>query len=140
MADPRVRDEARNRSTPELVTELARETSELVRKELELARAEMTKKGKEAGIGVGLFGGAGVAGLLALGSLTAFAVVVLALAVPGWLSALVVTLIWAAIAAVLGFRGRERVQEAVPPKPEQTIETVKEDVRMAKARARAGRT
>jgi nitrate/nitrite transporter NarK len=103
-----------------------------VRQELELAKVEMTEKGKKAGIGAGLIGGAGVAGLLALGALTACLVALLDTAMVTWLAALIVTVVWAAIAAVLALRGRDRVQEMGPAVPEQTIETVKEDVEWAK--------
>jgi tetrahydromethanopterin S-methyltransferase subunit C len=108
-----------------------------VRQELELAKAEATQKGKEAGVGAGLFGGAGAAAMLALGSLTAAVVLALDLAMAGWLAALIVTLIWGAVAGVLAMTGRDRFQKAGPPVPEQTIETVKEDARWAKTRARS---
>ena len=103
-----------------------------MRQELELAKAEMTEKGKQAGVGAGLLGGAGVAALLALGALTACLIALLDTAMATWLAALIVTAVWGAIAAVLALRGRDRVQDAGPAVPEQTIETVKEDVQWAK--------
>lgn len=75
---------------------------------------------------------AGVTGLLALGSLTAFLILALDGAMPNWLAALIVGLIWAAIAGLLYVRGKQRVEEAGSPVPEQTIESVKEDVQWAK--------
>ena len=134
MADPS--DELRDRSTAELMKQLASETSTLVRQELELARAEMTQKGKRAGIGAGMFGGAGVAALLALGAFTAFLILALDGFMPNWLAALLVAVLWGAIAGALALLGRERVREAAPPMPEQAVESVKEDVELVKSRAR----
>jgi hypothetical protein len=124
-------------STGELLKRLSRETSELVRHELELAKAEATEKGKQAGAGAGMLGGAGIAGFLALGTLTATVVLLLNHAMADWLAALIVTVVWGAIAGVLALRGRDRLKHAAPPVPEQTVETVKEDVRWAKTRARS---
>src|SRR5438270_2936650 len=90
-----------DRPIGELVKQLSEQTSTLVRKELELARAEMTQKGKAAGIGAGMFGGAGLFGLLALGALTACFILALDKAMEAWLAALVVTVVYAAIAGVL---------------------------------------
>jgi len=123
----------REKSVPELIKELSAETSTLVRKELELARAELQEQGKRAGKGAGLLGGAGVGALLALGSLTATVIALLDTFMETWLAALIVTLIWAAVAGVLALQGRNKLKEATPPAP-QTVETVKEDVRWAKTR------
>jgi nitrate/nitrite transporter NarK len=109
-----------------------------VRQELKLAQAEMTEKGKNAGVGVGLFGGAGVVGLLALGALTAFLIAALATGMDVWLASLIVTVAYAAIAGVLALIGKSRVTEAVPPVPEQTVETVKEDAQWAKSQLPSG--
>ena len=130
--DPSSQNDLREQPIGELLKALSQETTTLVRQELELAKAEMTEKGKKAGVGAGLIGGAGVAGLLALGALTACLVALLDTAMVTWLAALIVTVVWAAIAAVLALRGRDRVQEMGPAVPEQTIETVKEDVEWAK--------
>jgi uncharacterized protein YacL len=130
--DPPSQDDLREQPIGELLKALSQETTTLVRQELELAKAEMTEKGKKAGIGAGLIGGAGVAGLLALGALTACLVALLDTAMVTWLAALILTVVWAAIAAVLALRGRDRVQEMGPAVPEQTIETVREDVEWAK--------
>jgi nitrate/nitrite transporter NarK len=99
----------------------------------------MTEKGKRAGIGVGMFGAAGAIGLAALGAFTAFAILVLDSFMPNWLAALVVTIVWAAVAGVLAMRGREEVKEAGSPVPEQTKETLKEDVQWAKTQIRSDR-
>jgi hypothetical protein len=124
-------EDLRERPVGELLKQLSEDTAKLVRKEVELARAEVTQKGKQAGIGAGMFGGAGVAGLLALGSLTACLIALLATGMEVWIAALIVTVLWTAIAGVLALLGRNRVQEATPP-VEQTVETIKEDVEWAK--------
>jgi uncharacterized membrane protein YqjE len=130
--------EARNSSTGELVKQLSTQLSTLIRRELDLAKTELTEKGKVAGIGAGMFGGAGVAGLLALGSLTALVILLLAEAMDAWVAALIATAIWGAVAAGLALLGRDRVREATPP-AEETVETVKEDVQWAKNQARSAR-
>jgi Putative Actinobacterial Holin-X, holin superfamily III len=129
--------ELRERSLGELFGKLSNETSTLIRQEMELARAEMTEKGKEAGKGAGLFGGAGAVGLLGAGALTAGVILLLDLAIAAWLAAIIVGLVYVAVAAVLGLKGRDRIQAATPPVPEQTVDTVKEDVEWAKTRARS---
>jgi hypothetical protein len=136
MAEPAVRNDP---SAAELVKQLSEQTSRLVRQEVELAKAELAIKGKQAGIGAGLFGGAGVFGLYALGALTATAIAALATAMDTWLAALIVTVVWAAIAGVMALIGKSRVQKAMPPVPEESVESVKEDVQWTKARAQEGR-
>lgn len=127
----------RHESTAELLKRLSNETTTLVKQELELAKTEMTAKGKEAGKGAGLFGAAGLFGLLALGALTAAIIAALDTAMPTWLAALVVTVVYAATAGVLALTGKGRLQNATPPVPEQTQDSVKEDVRWVKTRARS---
>jgi hypothetical protein len=122
----------RERPLGELLKQLSEETTRLVHQELELAKAELTQKGKQAGIGAGLFGAAGAIGLLAAAALTTCFILLLDMAMPAWLAALIVAVVDAGVAAVLALRGRDRVKQAVPPVPEQTIETVKEDVQWAK--------
>jgi uncharacterized membrane protein YqjE len=121
----------RDRPIGELVKELAGQTSTLVRQEIQLAQAEVTSKGRLAGRGAGMLAGAAVAVLLALIALTACLIVALDSAVPLWLAALIVTLVWGLIGAVLAARGRTELRQATPPVP-QTIETVKEDIQWAK--------
>ena len=124
---------------PELMRQLSDQTATLVRQELELAKAELTVKGKRAGVGAGMFGAAGVFGLYALGALTATVILALSLAMKGWLAALIVTVVYGAIAGVLALAGKSNVSKGVPPVPEQTVETVREDVEVAKQRAKEGR-
>jgi putative superfamily III holin-X len=131
--------ELRERPIGELFKQLSDETSTLIRQELELTRAELTEKGREAGKGAGLFGGAGVVGLMAAGALTACLILVLDTFMVAWLAALIVAVVMGAIAAALGLQGRERIKQAGPPVPEQTVDTVKEDVRWAKTRARSAK-
>jgi len=127
-------------STAELVKQLADQTTALVRQEVELAKAELAEKGKRVGIGAGMFGGAGVLGLYALGALTATFILLLAtLLDEAWLAALIVTVVYGAIAGVLALLGRNKVQEATPAAPERTVETVKEDVEWVKQSAKTGR-
>ena len=103
-------------------------------------KAELAEKAKPAGIGAGMFGGAGLFGLGAFLALTAFFIALLDGAVPIWAAALIVAVVYAAIAGVLALRGRQKVKEATPVAPEQTMESVKEDVQWAKTRARSGMT
>jgi predicted phage tail protein len=126
-------------SIAELVRQLSEQTSRLARQEVELAKAELALKGKRAGIGAGMFGGAGVFVFYALGALTATAILGLATAVAAWLAALIVTLVLGGIAGVLALQGKTKVQQATPPVPEQATESVKEDVQWAKTRAQAAR-
>ncbi len=130
----------RERPIGELLKQLSEETTTLVRKELDLAKAEMTEKAKEAGKGAGMFGAAGILGFLALGALTAFFILLLDGAVPNWAAALIVAAVYAAIAGVLALTGRNKVQDATPPMPEQTVETIKEDVQWAKTQKPSART
>ncbi|MBA3843701.1 MAG: phage holin family protein [Actinobacteria bacterium] len=116
----------------ELLKQLATETTTLVRQELELAKAEMREKGKQAGPGVGLIGAAGGVALLAAGALTAFLILALDGVMPNWLAALLVALAYGVAAGVLYSRGKEKVDDVGSPAPRQTIETVKEDVQWAK--------
>jgi putative superfamily III holin-X len=126
-------------SMAELVKQLSEQTSRLARQEVELAKAELATKGRRAGIGAGMFGGAGVFGFYALGALTATAILALATALATWLAALIVAGALGLIAGILALQGKNKVQAAVPPVPEQATESVKEDVQWAKTRAQAGR-
>ena len=129
----------RERSLPELLQRLSAETSQLVHEELELAKAELSQKGRQAGAGAGLFGGAAAIGLLALAALTTCIILALANAIPAWLAALIVAVVYAAIAAVLAVQGRARVKQAMPPVPEQTMQSVKEDAQWARTQTRSAR-
>jgi uncharacterized membrane protein YqjE len=127
----------RSASTAELVKELSRDVSQLVHEEIALAKAEMTQKGKKASVGAGMLSGAMVLAIAAVGGSMAFFILVLDSWMPAWLAALIVTAVYAAAAAVLGLRGKQRISEAAPPAPERTIESVKEDVQWAKTHAKS---
>jgi hypothetical protein len=129
----------RDRPIGEIAGQLTRDLSLLVRQELELAKAEMREKGKIALPGLGMIGGAGVVALCAAGALTAFLVLVLATFLDEWLAALLTGLVLAAVAAGLALLGKERVEDAGTPIPEQTIENVKEDAQWVKEQAQSGR-
>jgi MFS family permease len=133
-------EELRERPIGDLVKQLAGQTSTLVRQEIELAKAEMSEKAATAGKGAGMLSGAAVVGLLAAGALTAFLILLLSEAMDAWLAALIVSVVLAAVAGVLALTGRKRIRDATPPVPEQTVETVKEDVEWAKTRTPSGRT
>jgi Putative Actinobacterial Holin-X, holin superfamily III len=127
------------RSASELLRDLSQQTGDLVRQEMELAKAELRVKGKAAGMGAGMFGGAGLMGLYALGALTAAAILGLAIVLDAWLAALIVGLAYGAVAGILALTGKKKVEQASPPVPEQAIESSKEDVEWTKQRAQAGR-
>ena len=126
-------------SLADLARQLSNQTTELVHHEVELAKAELRDKGKRAGVGAGMFGGAGALGLYALGALTAAIIAGIAEALPVWASALIVAALYGAVAGILALRGKKKVQEATPPLPEETVESVKEDVRYTKQRAQEAR-
>ena len=127
------------RSLADLARQLSLQTTELLRREAELAKAELRVKGKRAGAGAGMFGGAGALGLYALGALTAAIIAGIAEVLPVWAAALIVAAVYGAVAGILALRGRSQVQKATPPVPEQTVESVKEDVRYTKQRAQEAR-
>ena len=133
-------DDLRERSIGELLRQLSEQTTRLVHQELELAKAELTQKGRQAGAGAGLFGAAGAIGLLAAAALTTCFILALDAVMPAWLAALLVAVLYGVIAAVVGLRGRDRVRQATPLVPEQTIETVKEDVQWVKNQASSAKT
>jgi Putative Actinobacterial Holin-X, holin superfamily III len=124
---------------PELLKQLSEQTASLVRQEMELAKAEMTVKGRRIGIGAGAFGGAGLLGLFAFGALTAGFILALDLAVAGWLAALIVAGVYALMAGVAALFGKRKVQQGSPPVPERAIDSTKEDVEWTKSRVQQAR-
>ncbi len=123
----------------QLLKRFSDQARRLAQQEMELARAELSVKAKSAGIATGLFGGAGLFGLLAVLTLTAAAVLALATAVAAWLAALIVTIVYLAIAGLLALVGRARMSRATPLAPTLAIKSVKEDVEWLKNRARSSR-
>jgi MFS family permease len=126
-------------SLAELMQRLTDQSSALARKEVELAKAELAQKGRQIGIGAGAFGAAGVTVLFAAGALVAAAILALDLAVAGWLAAVLVAAVLAAVAAILALAGKRKVEEGTPPMPERAIESSREDVDAAKAAVKEGR-
>ena len=127
---------AADQSTSELVQRASEQISRLVKDELALAKAELTEKGKHAGIGVGLFGGGGVLALYGVGVLIITFVLLLDIVWPAWAAALTVTLVLFVVAGVLALLGKKQVSKAVPAKPEAATESVKADVEAVKHAAK----
>jgi len=127
-------------STSELVSQAAVQISTLVRDELALAKIELTEKGKRAGLGGGLFGGAAVLGLYGLGLLVTLAVVLLDLVVALWLAVLIVMVVVFAAAGIAALLGRKKLQAAVPPVPTDAVAGAKTDVQTVKNAVREGRS
>jgi uncharacterized membrane protein YqjE len=117
-----------------LVHDLSTQIPELVRSELRLAQAEMAEKGKRAGLGLGMFSGAGLLGFLGLATLIATAILALAQVLDAWLAALVVASALLLGAGLLAFLGKRQVVEATPPKPERAVDGIKEDIATVKGR------
>ena len=124
------------RPTAELVKQLSEQISVLVRDELKLAQLEMTRKGKRAGIGIGMLGGGGLVALYGLGCLIACVIIALSGVLAAWLAALIVGAALLAVAGVAARIGKGRLQQATPPVPEETVSSVKTDVEEIKERAR----
>jgi hypothetical protein len=127
---------SQERSTGELVKLLSEQVSVLVRDELKLAQLEMTRKGKQAGLGAGMLGGSGVVALYAVGCLIACAIIALSGVLAAWLAALIVGAVLLAVAGVAALIGKGRLRKATPPVPEETVSSVKADVEEIKESAR----
>ncbi|MDX6361010.1 phage holin family protein [Streptomyces sp. NPDC058274] len=130
-----VRDEHGQQSVGELVGQATEQLSQLVRQEISLAKEELTEKGKRAGRGGGLLGGAGAVGYVGLMALSGTGVAALSLVLPVWAAALIVTAVLFVIAGVLAAAGRAQLRRAAPPTPERTLDSVKADVDEIKERA-----
>jgi uncharacterized membrane protein YqjE len=130
--EPPSRPDPAEASVGELVSQVAQQIPELVRSEIRLAQAEVAEKGKQAGVGVGMFGASGVLALYGLGALFTTLILALALVLPAWAAALVVTVLIFAAAGVAAFVGKNKVSAASPAKPERAIEGVKQDVATVK--------
>ena len=123
-------------STGELVKQLSEQISALVREEIKLAQAEMTRKGKSVGMGVGMLGGGGLIALYGLACLVACVVIAIAGALAAWLAALIVGVALLAAAGAAALLGKGRLQKATPPVPTEAVSSVKTDVETIKERAR----
>ena len=119
----------------ELVRQMSEQSSTLIRQELRLATAELQEKGKHAGVGAGMFGGAGVVALYGVGALIAAAIIGLGTLLEPWIAALIVGVVLLAIAGIVGLLGKKQVEQATPAKPEQAMDSVQEDIQTVKERA-----
>jgi membrane protein len=127
-----------DQSVGELVQQLSQQTAALVRQEMRLATVELQQKGKKAGIGAGMFGGAGLVALYGAGALIAAAILGIATFLEPWIAAVIVGVVLLAVAGILALTGKKQVEQAGPPVPEQAVESAKRDVdevKRAKARA-----
>jgi hypothetical protein len=122
-------------SSGDLVKMMSEQVSVLIRDEMELARLEMTSKGKQAALGAGMFGASGVVAVYGVGCLLACAIIAISGVVAAWLAALIVGAALLAAAGCAALLGRRRLQKAAPPVPEQAIADVKADVEEIKERA-----
>jgi hypothetical protein len=138
VADFKASHRAEEPTVAELVNNLSEQTSRLIREELRLAQVELKAKGKHAGMGLGLFSGAGLLAFLGAACLLTTAILALALVLPGWVAALVVTLVLFAGAGVAAFAGRKEVQHATPPKPERAMDNLPRDVQAVKGSMKEG--
>jgi uncharacterized membrane protein YqjE len=124
------------KSTADLVREVTELVPRLVQEELALAKAELTEKGKHAGVGAGLFGGGGLFAFFGVALLLTAAVLGLAEVMPAWASALIVAALVLVLAAILAAIGRSQVKQAVPPVPTEAVDSTKQDVKAVKESAR----
>lgn len=124
-------------STGELIARMSEQTSTLIRDEVQLAQAELSAKAKHAGTGLGMFGAGGLLAFFGLASLITTAILALALVLPAWASALIVTAVLLAAAAVVSLMGKKQVEQATPLKPERTVDNVKHDVAEVKEHAQS---
>jgi uncharacterized membrane protein YqjE len=120
-------------STAELISRLSEQTSRLVRDEMRLARAELSSKAKQGGLGVGLLGAGGVLAWFGVGALIATAIIALSLLLPAWAAALIVTAVLFVVAGILALVGKKKVS-ALSPTPERTVQNVKQDITEVKER------
>jgi uncharacterized membrane protein YqjE len=137
MAQPMGSDDPRQQSLGELMKQLADQTSRLVRNEVRLARAEMTEKAQAYGRAGAMLGAAAVVGLLGGFAMTMFLIYLLKLALPLWAAALIVTVVYGVVGAALAMAGKKKLDEARSPVPEQTVESVKEDVQWLRTQTRS---
>ena len=129
-------EELSERSVGDLVQQLSQQTAALVRQEMQLAQVELEEKGERAGIGAGMFGGAGLVALYGVGAVIAAEIMLVATAIEPWVSALIVGVVLLAVAGILALLGKSQVEQATPPKPERAMESVQDDIEHVKERAR----
>lgn len=137
VSDRTTQDPTRDAGVGELVGQMSEQVSRLVRDELQLAQVELKAKGKKAGVGIGLFGGAGIIAAYGLGVLIAAAVLGLATVLDAWLSALIIGVVVLAIAGIAALIGKKQVTQATPPLPAEAIDGAKQDVEALKGHSPA---
>lgn len=123
----------------ELVKQLTEQSQALARKEVELAKLEVTEKAKRTGIGAGMFGGAGMVAVAAFGALTACFILAINLVLDAWASALIVAGAYGIVAVLLAVMGKSNLQKGTPPAPQEAMQSTKEDVEWVKDRAKSAR-
>jgi len=126
-----------DRSIPQLLRDLSNETATLVRQEMQLARAELAEKAKPVGASAVSFGGTALMGLGAFGAATTFLIAAIALALPVWAAALIVTVVYGIAAFVLAQNGKRKLREAEPPLVPKTTQTLKDDIEWAKTQRKS---
>jgi uncharacterized membrane protein YqjE len=124
------------RSAGDLIKQLSEQVSVLVRDELKLAQLEMTRKSKQAGLGIGMLGGSGLVALYGMGCLLACAIIAISGVLAAWLAALIVGASLLAVAAVAALLGKGRVRKATPAVPERAVGSIKADVKEIREGAR----
>jgi uncharacterized membrane protein YqjE len=129
-------EELSDRSVGDLVGRLSQQTATLVRDEMRLAQAELQQKGKRAGLGAGMFGGAGLVALYGVGALVAAAILLIGTALEPWIAAVIVGAALLAVGGLLTLMGKKQIDRATPPRPERAIESVQKDVEHVKESAR----
>jgi hypothetical protein len=132
-------EESDEKSLAELLKDLSEQTANLVHQEVELAKAEMSVKGKLLAAGAALFAAAGVLGILAVAALVACAIAGLSEALPVWLAALIVAVVLGGVAGILALLGKSETQRGSPPVPEEALESTKEDVEWLKIQAKSAK-
>lgn len=140
MPDANGHQEVRDRPMADLVKQLSEQTSRLVRAEVELAKAELSEKGRKAGMGAGMFGGAGLFGVFGFAALTTALIALLDTLMVTWLAALSVAAVYLLIAGIAALAGKRKVDQATPLAPQQAIETTRTDVEVTKARVKEARS
>lgn len=103
--------ELKDKSLPELMINLYGDVTDLVHAEVALVKAEVAEKASLAGQGAGLISGSIFALIMAVGCATALVIIALAILLPSWLAAFIVTLLWLLTAAVLAFTGKGRFKQ-----------------------------
>jgi uncharacterized membrane protein YqjE len=140
MAQAMEHPQPHDNSLRDLLKELMSELSELIRKEIALARAEMTEKLMMMVMASAMLAVAGLLAVFALGAVTAAMILGIATVLAGWLSALIVFAFYLVVAGILVTIAARRMKKVGRPVPEQTIDTLKEDVLWAKRQTKSAAT